>query len=80
MTAINTRWKFSEQPDSAVRGSLADALHIPEALAALLIQRGYRSVEDAKRFLRPTLDSLSDPYQFKDLPEATSLISTEIVL
>ncbi len=78
MTAIDTRWKFAEQPDSVLRGSLADALHIPEALAALLIQRGFRSVEDAKRFLRPNLESLSDPYQFKDLPEATSLIAQAV--
>ena len=78
MTSLATRWNFSEQPDAAARSALAKALHVPEALAALLIQRGYSSVEEAKGFLRPTLDSLSDPAEFKDLPEATSLIAQAV--
>ena len=78
MTSLATRWNFSEQPDAGARSALAHALHVPEALAALLIQRGYSSVEEAKGFLRPTLDSLSDPAEFKDLPEATALIAQAV--
>jgi len=78
MTSVATRWRFSEQPDAAARRALADALPIPEVLAALLIQRGFGSVEDAKAFLRPSLTSLSDPSEFKDLPEAASLIADAV--
>ena len=78
MTSLATRWNFSEQPDAGARSALAQALRVPESLAALLIQRGYSSVEEAKGFLRPTLDSLSDPAEFKDLPEATSLIAQAV--
>jgi single-stranded-DNA-specific exonuclease len=53
-------------------------LGIPQALAALLIQRGFGTLEDAKTFLRPSLTSLSDPLEFKDLPEATSLIAAAV--
>lgn len=78
MTSLATRWDLGEQPDAGARSALAQALQVPETLAALLIQRGYSSVEEAKGFLRPTLDSLSDPAEFKDLPEATSLIAQAV--
>jgi single-stranded-DNA-specific exonuclease len=78
MTSVATRWRFSEQPDAAASSGLADALHIPEALASLLILRGFGSIEDAKAFLRPSLASLSDPAEFKDLPEAARLVAEAV--
>ena len=79
MTSIAaTRWKFSAPPDRAVSRKLVDTINIPEALAELLVQRGHSSVEDAKMFLRPTLSSLTDPNQFRDLPKATSLIADTV--
>lgn len=78
MTTIETRWKLREPPDPGVQGTLAGALNIPDTLAGLLIQRGYNCVEDAKRFLRPTLASLSDPHELKDLPEAVETIARAV--
>lgn len=78
MSIAATRWKFSDPPDRAVSRNLVDTLNIPETLAELLVQRGHSSVEDAKMFLRPTLSSLTDPNQFRDLPKATSLIADTV--
>ena len=79
MTSIAaTRWKFSQRPDPVASQTLVGSLSIPATLADLLVQRGFDSVEDAKTFLRPTLESLSDPYQFKDLPKAASLVAEAV--
>lgn len=75
MTTVRPRWKITPAADPAQVAELALALRIPETLAALLIQRGYASPPEAKLFLRPTLDSLSDPMLLKDMPEAVATIA-----
>jgi single-stranded-DNA-specific exonuclease len=47
-------------------------------LASLLVQRGMDQADKAKLFLRPTLATLSDPAEFKDLPEAAALIAEHV--
>lgn len=51
---------------------------MPEALADLLIRRGFDTEGAAKSFLRPSLDALTDPRELKDLPEAVDLIMGQI--
>lgn len=53
---------------------LAQALRIPSTLARLLIQRGYGATDGAKRFLRPTLDALSDPRLLPDMERAVATV------
>lgn len=44
-------------------------------LAALLVQRGHGTPEAARRFLRPELASLSDPFVLSGLAEAVEVIA-----
>ena len=74
MTAIAPRWAITEEADTAIVDALVHALNIPPTLAALLVQRGYSAADDAKRFLRPTLDSLTDPYAMRDMDRAVEVI------
>src|SRR3954447_14290431 len=53
------RWRVVPPPDAGQVQSLAAALKLPPALAALLIQRGHGTEEAARRFLRPSLEELS---------------------
>jgi single-stranded-DNA-specific exonuclease len=62
------------EPDEALTSSLAQALQLPHALAGLLVQRGFRSPEAARAFLRPTLDALQDPYTLRDMDRAVATI------
>jgi single-stranded-DNA-specific exonuclease len=57
---------------------LAAALNLPQALAALLIQRGHGSEEAARRFLRPSLAELSDPNALADMAEAVQAIVSAV--
>jgi single-stranded-DNA-specific exonuclease len=75
---IPARWTVAAQPDSALTIALAADLSIPEALAALLVQRGLGAPALAKAFLRPDLDRLSDPTAWAGMTRATELIAAAI--
>ncbi|PYP11828.1 MAG: 16S rRNA (guanine(966)-N(2))-methyltransferase RsmD, partial [Gemmatimonadetes bacterium] len=60
--------------DPQQTAALASDLHIPEPLAAILVQRGLAAPEHAKAFLRPDLERLSDPRAWADMPRAVELI------
>src|SRR2546422_11419156 len=71
---IPARWAVAAPPDPQLTAALASALHIPEPLAALLVQRGLAAPELAKAFLRPDLERLSDPHAWADMPRAVELV------
>ncbi|HTH65967.1 MAG TPA: single-stranded-DNA-specific exonuclease RecJ [Gemmatimonadales bacterium] len=71
---IVPRWSVARPPDPGLVGELSSALSIPEALAALLVLRGYDSAGDARAFLRPNLTGLSDPMSWADMPEAVAAV------
>ena len=58
-----TRWLAPPSTEAGEVARLATALSLPAVLCQLLVQRGYAEVESAKRFLRPRLEQLGDPYQ-----------------
>src|SRR5256714_565212 len=71
---IPARWAVAAPPDPRLTAALASDLHIPEPLAALLVQRGLAAPELAKAFLRPDLERLSDPHAWADMPRAVELV------
>jgi single-stranded-DNA-specific exonuclease len=71
---IPARWTVAPEADAVLTTALAADLSIPQALAALLVQRGFRAAALAKAFLRPDLDSLSDPRAWAGMTRATELI------
>lgn len=74
MTLAPGRWRIATPADPAVVSALATALDIPATLAQLLVQRGFSAPADAKSFLRPSLDCLTDPSEFRQMPEAVRLV------
>jgi len=72
------RWRVVPQPDPLQVQSLASALSLPPALAALLVQRGHGTEEAARRFLRPSLDELSDPSALAGMAEAVDAIAAAV--
>ena len=54
-------WVVAARKTEASAG-LARALRIPDAIAQLVICRGFKTVETAEGFLRPGLGQLHDPY------------------
>ncbi|HTE47294.1 MAG TPA: single-stranded-DNA-specific exonuclease RecJ [Gemmatimonadaceae bacterium] len=64
------RWLLPTEPDPAVVERLQDELHLPRAICRLLAIRGYGATDDAKVYLRPRLDQLSEPSCLTDLDRA----------
>jgi len=62
-------WLFpSDRVGEAER--LASALGISPLTARVLIRRGLSNPDDARRFLKPSLDDLYDPLTLRDMPQA----------
>lgn len=71
-------WTLKPIPESKKVNALATALHVDEVSAALLVQRGIETFEQAKKFFRPSLDDLHDPYLMKDMDKAVARIEQAI--
>ncbi len=75
---IPPRWIVTAQADPGATRSLASELRIPDALAAILVQRGLSSADVAKAFLRPDLERLSDPHRWADMDVALELLARAV--
>ncbi|MCV4776984.1 hypothetical protein OFM21_29865, partial [Escherichia coli] len=67
------RWKI-KQHNHLAAGKLAAEIGVRPVIAALLIDRGFETVEAARRFLNPELNQLHDPKLLKDLDKAVGRI------
>lgn len=68
-------WILKEEGDPNKVGELASQLNIDYTLANLLVQRGITTVNDAKKFFRPDLKNLHDPFLMKDMDKAVERIN-----
>ena len=68
-------WIKIDQPITDEINSLQLELKIPHFICSLLLQRGVNSLDKAKFFFRPELDSLHDPYLMKDMGKAVARIN-----
>lgn len=72
------RWTLKPKPDSEKVTQLQESLGVEKAIACLLVQRGIETFAEAKKFFRPSLEDLHDPFLMKDLPEAVNRIEKAI--
>ncbi len=68
------RWQFQPSPDSKKLNLLIKELGIDERIARMLLSRGIETFEEAKKFFRPSLDDLNDPFLMKDMDLAVDRI------
>ena len=71
-------WNFLAEPDSDKTKALADEVNISPILAAMLLQRGIHTFEEAKEFFRPSLEQLHDPFAMKDMDVAVIRLITAL--
>lgn len=72
------RWTFKPQPDSLKVEALQKALQVDSIVATLLLERGIETYDEAKKFFRPSLDDLHDPFLMKDMDKAVARIEKAI--
>lgn len=57
---------------------MATALNVSETIATLLLLRGIETFEEAKKFFRPSLDELHDPFTMRDMDKAVARVEMAI--
>lgn len=72
------RWTLKNVPDQKLVQPLSKALSIDRTLSQLLVQRGIRTFDQAKKFFRPSLDDLHDPFLLKGMEVAILRIQRAI--
>ena len=72
------RWTLAPKPDASKVTSLSKALGTDIPVSRLLVQRGIDDFDSAKKFFRPSLDQLHDPFLMKDMDKAVERIELAI--
>src|SRR3989344_1901102 len=75
---MEKRWSINSSADEKVVNQLAEELKIEKVLANLLVQRDIKTYADAKKFFRPSLDDLHDPFLMKDMDIAIARLGKAI--
>jgi single-stranded-DNA-specific exonuclease len=65
-------------PEPAAVDRLAARLGLPRPLAALLVQRGQGTEDEARSYLRPSVTRLSDPMALAGMAEAVEAIAATV--
>jgi len=68
---LKYRWNTSEVNDELSIETLSDSLNVSETLSRLLVQRSIKSFTEAKRFFRPSIDHLYNPFLMDGMETAT---------
>ncbi|MCD8403949.1 single-stranded-DNA-specific exonuclease RecJ [Tenacibaculum dicentrarchi] len=72
------RWTLKKEPDLLKVNELAKELSIEKTLAKILVQRNIDTFDKARKFFRPSLDDLHDPFLMKDMHIAVQRIEKAI--
>ncbi len=75
---MEKRWNIKKKADEAIVNQLSEKLTIDKVLANLLVQRGIKTYEEAKKFFRPSLNDLHNPFLMKDMDKAIARIETAV--
>ena len=72
------RWIIRQDYDLETVENLAASLGVDRIIAALLVERGVRTFEEARRFFRPGMDQIHDPFVMKGMRQAIDRINQAI--
>lgn len=77
---MDYRWEITSLSEEqiAIQQLLVKDLHISMASAHLLVCRGVRNADEARMFVRPSLDCLHDPFLMQDMQAAVERLTQAI--
>lgn len=75
---MNKRWMLLPSSSTHVINTLMQSMGVERAMATLLAQKGITSFEEAKRYFRPSLSELHDPFLMKGMDKAISRLIAAI--
>ncbi|MBR6142249.1 MAG: single-stranded-DNA-specific exonuclease RecJ [Bacteroidaceae bacterium] len=74
---MNYEWSYNPPTEAQLKlaGEMAEELRISPVLTRVLISRGIDNVQDARKFFRPQLTDLHDPFLFQDMQKAVNRLN-----
>ncbi len=72
------RWRYKPVPPQEEVLALSKAINVNQYLCAVLIQRGINDFDGARKFFRPSLDQLHDPFLMRDMDRAVERLKQAI--
>ena len=75
---MDSRWTLKPSPDPSKIQSLQEDLGVNKLIASILVQKGIDTFQKAKRFFRPSIEDLNDPFLMKDMAKAVHRIEKAI--
>ena len=72
------RWTLKPAPEKEKIQKLAKELQVDTTIASILCQRNIETFEAAKKFFRPSLNDIHNPFLLKDMDLAVDRIETAI--
>ena len=73
LSLLNKKWCLAE-PSAETVSRLESGLHLPTAVAVLLVNRGVTSLESAREFLEADFSHLHDPFLMMDMRKAVERV------
>jgi len=77
-TLVEKRWAVKNAGDALVIAELSQSLNISPLLAGMLARKNITTFEEAKKFFRPHISDLHDPFLMKDMDKAIERIEKAI--
>lgn len=75
---MQKRWVVQKEGDQASIARLIEEVNVNRPLANILAQRGINTYEEAKKFFRPDLKNLHDPFLMKGMEDAVNRVEQAI--
>ena len=74
---MNYEWSYNppSEAELTLAGEMAEELRISPVVARVLVARGIGSVQEARKFFRPQLPDLHDPFLFQDMQKAVNRLN-----
>ena len=71
---MNAKWNIRELSADEIEKTqqLAKELNISFMSARMLVVRGFVDADEARKYIRPSLDELNDPFLMKDMDKAVA--------
>jgi len=78
VATMSKLWVFRDTANEAGVDHLSNAINIDTVLSSILIHRGIQSFDEAKKYFRPQLDDLHDPFLMKGMEPAVERLGKAI--
>lgn len=75
---MTKRWTPKIEPDKNVVEELSKAINLNKILSGILVQRGIKTFDEAKKFFRPQITDLHSPFLMKGMDKAVERIKYAI--